>query len=146
MSKPIEVQPLLDELIKRLREFLTTLHAKNGQPDWNKVAKLVAEWQPMTFVVGNPCDKNAPASAPSSPQFSDKLLKFREQLQTQFKLPVESADESYTSTEARHLLKEQRRAGRPGKIIKDKIDMTAAAVILQSWLSQTQKNRHEQTH
>ncbi len=117
-------------------EALTVLHAKNGQPDWNKVAALVETWQPTTFVLGRPRGDDTPqSSSPSSLQLSKGLLQFRAALQTRFGLLAEFADEAYTSTEARHLLREQRRAGRPGKVRKGEIDMTAAALILQSWLA-----------
>ncbi len=123
-------------------EALTVLGAKNGQPDWNKVAKLVAAWQPATLVVGQPFgDSVSQPSDPAARQLSKGLMKFRETLQTRFNLPVEFADEAYTSTEARHLLSEQRRAGRAKKVRKGEIDMTAATVILQSWLSQTQPKK-----
>ena len=120
-------------------EPLTTLSAKDGRPDWNRLAELVASWQPTTFVVGNPrrvCGHGRSRDAPPPPaRLSKRLTEFRDALRTRFELPVESVDETYTSTEARHLLAERRRAGWSRKTHKDEIDMVAAAVILQSWLS-----------
>ena len=120
-------------------ETLTVLHAKDGQPDWDKVAELVADWQPTTFVVGNPGNDNAPQpQSPATTQLLKKLHRFHEALQARFKLQVKLIDEAYTSTEARQLLNERRRTGRAKKIRKGEVDMTAAAIILQSWMSQMQ--------
>ena len=121
----------------RQAEAVTTLRAKNGQPDWDKIAALIATWQPATLVVGTPFIGNA-AKSPAASRLEKQLSGFRRTLQARFDLPVELADETYTSTEARHLLKEQRRAGRTAKVRKDEVDMTAAAVMLQSWLAQAQ--------
>ncbi len=121
---------------------LTVLHARDGRPDWNKVAALVATWQPAAFVVGRPYGGGAPPpSGPASVRLSQELLKFRAALHTRFGLPVEFADETYTSVEARHLLSEQRRAGRPRKVRKGEIDMTAAALILQAWLARARTEK-----
>ena len=120
-------------------EPLTTLSARNGQPDWDKVVELTTAWQPTTFVIGKPSSTNSPPG-PALTCLLRKLMEFRDALQARFAIPIEFSDERCTSTEARYLLREQRRAGRPGKIRKGEIDMTAAAVILQSWLSQNRKN------
>lgn len=119
----------------RRAEAVTTLHVKNGQPDWDKIAALVEAWQPTTLVVGTPFIGNS-ADSPSAARLKKQLSSFRRTLQARFDLPVALADEAYTSTEARYMLREQRRAGRTTKVRKDEVDMTAAAVMLQSWLAQ----------
>ena len=125
-------------------QALTVLHAKKGQPDWNKVDALVKDWQPTLFVVGNPYldNKRKPSNA-SSTFLSKKLLEFHKTLHVRFGLPIESIREDYSSNEAQHLLREQRQAWRTTKVRKGEIDMTAATVILQSWLSQALAENHQ---
>ena len=122
-------------LASRHAETLTVLRAKNGRPDWNEIRKLVEIWQPSKFVVGDlPHDAASPKGGPGLRRLTKKMRGFRTALQNRFHLPIELVDESYSSHEARCLLKEYRRAGRAAKVRKGEIDMVAAAIILQSWL------------
>ena len=122
-------------LASRHAETVAVLPAKGGEPDWNEIRKLVETWQPSTFVVGDlPHDATLSPKTPGFRKLTKKMLDFRVSLQKRFHLPIGLVDESYSSHEARCLLREHRRAGRSTKIRKGEIDMVAAAVILQSWL------------
>ena len=130
-------------------QVLTTLKASNGDPDWNRLGKLITAWRPTVLVVGRPDAENSGgtdgANNPATRQLGDKLQRFCTLLGERFGLPIKLVNEAYTSVEARRLLSEQRRAGRGKKLRKGDIDMTAAVLILEQWLSQenTAKKPHD---
>lgn len=107
----------------------SVLHAKQGQPDWEGIAKLIKEWQPEQLVVGMPRKLDGTPSTMDKP-----IRKFCRQLEQRTELPVELADEQLSSREAEQRLKSARQAGRKRKVRKEEIDQLAAAIILENWL------------
>lgn len=104
---------------------LTTLPARHGQPDWQTIERLIAEWRPQRLVVG--VAYHADGSASDS---STAALRFRDRLAQRFDGPVETVDERLSSREAeRHL--------GAGARDKEAVDRVAAALILESWLRMT---------
>ena len=104
---------------------LYSLKAKNGKPDWNDLDKIVWEWEPKLFVLGNPL--NMDGSKSKIKEHSDR---FSNLIRKRYKVPVELLDERLTSKEAisRMKLKE---------IISNKKDVNrhslSAKIILESW-------------
>ena len=104
---------------------LYSLKAKNGKPDWNDLDRIVGEWEPKLFVVGNPL--NMDGSKSKIKEHSDR---FSNLIRKRYKVPVELLDERLTSKEAvsRMKLKE---------IISNKKDgnrhSLSAKIILESW-------------
>lgn len=107
----------------------SVLYAKQGQPDWEGIAKLIKEWQPKQLVVGMPRKLDGTPSTMDKP-----IRKFCRQLEQRTELPVELADEQLSSREAEQRLKSARQAGRKRKVRKEEIDQLAAAIILENWL------------
>lgn len=101
---------------------LPELKASNGQPNWDQVAALIAEWQPDAFVVGVPINMDG-----SEFELTQRARKFGQRLHGRFGKPWFPMDERLTSFEAR----EQARAQPGGK--KGLVDSIAASLILQSW-------------
>ncbi|EHR73027.1 RNAse H-fold protein YqgF [Burkholderiales bacterium JOSHI_001] len=73
---------------------LTTVHAE-GDARFERIAKLIAEWQPDALVVGVPFH---PDGAPHDN--TRRAQRFARQLHGRFQLPVHEVDERYTTTEA----------------------------------------------
>lgn len=108
---------------------LAVISNNEDGPDWAAIEQLVREWQPERFVVG------MPTSADGSPsEISDHVTEFIRQL-ARFSLPIATEDERYSSLEASELLKSGRARGLHGRIKKEMIDSTAAALIAERWLS-----------
>lgn len=106
---------------------LTALSARDGQPDWDEIGRLLAEWQPQGAVVG------LPLHADGSDSHSTRAArKFAQRLHGRYGLRVEMADERLSSHEAAARLSERggRAARRPGAL-----DSEAARVILETWFS-----------
>ncbi len=115
---------------------LTTLTARDGQPDWAQIGALLAEWQPDALVVGRPCHADGTDSA-----LSEATDRFARRLHGRFGLQVYRMDERLSSQRAeQHLLEERRRGGR--RRDKADIDRIAAQIILQDWLDQNANNTH----
>ena len=102
-------------------------------PDQNRITALVNEWQPARLVVG------MPAHADGSPsEMQSHVRRFIETL-AEYKLPIDTVDERYTSIEAEATLKNARAAGTRGRISKESIDSAAAVFIAERYLAQTTK-------
>ncbi|RLK51399.1 putative Holliday junction resolvase [Alkalispirillum mobile] len=107
---------------------LCTLAARDGQPDWERVARLLDEWRPAGLVVG------LPLHADGSDSHSTRAArKFAQRLHGRHGLRVELVDERLSSHEAEARLAERggRGARQPGAL-----DSEAARVILETWFNQ----------
>ena len=103
---------------------LETLQLVNHKPDWERIARLIAEWQPEALVVGLPLDVDDSETDATAP-----ALRFSRQLEGRFHLKVHLADERYTSFEARD------RLGHKAKRWEE-YDAMAAKLILETWLDE----------
>lgn len=104
---------------------LATIDAAGNDARFEAIAKLVAQWRPVGFVVGVPRHEDGSEHAVA------KLAgKFGRRLAARHGLPVRFVDETLSSAEAESRLRGVRtRASRSGDV-----DAMAAAVILQSYL------------
>jgi putative Holliday junction resolvase len=133
-------------------EALTTLHVESNQARLAAVKKLVDEWKPARFVIGEPTyandanHANDPAEsvgghAPLQPHpIAHLARKFGNRLQENFRLPVEYVNEFLSSVEGEQILNAR---GIKGIAQKEHIDAVAAQVILQSYLDDPdRRSRH----
>ncbi len=100
---------------------LTTLAARDGQPDWQQVSKLLDTWQPQALVVGQPLQLDGSRSAST-----EAAERFARRLEGRFRLPVYLCDERLSSHAAEHW------GAAPDK--RGGLDAAAAQIILQDWL------------
>ena len=107
---------------------LTTLQSINQKPDWEGVTRLINEWRPLLLVVGVPRNLDG-EDVPITPI----VEKFCNQLRGRYNLPVDEANEQFTSIEAGRRLKEVRQAGRKRKVRKDEVDQVSAVIIFENF-------------
>jgi len=103
---------------------LETLGLVNRKPDWQRITRLLEEWQPEALVVGHPfemTDREANNAAGAK--------RFARQLNGRFRLPVHLADERLTSREAWSQL------GDTAAADPTRVDAYAAKLILETWLN-----------
>lgn len=113
-------------------QALTTLHVESNASRLGAVEKLVNEWQPASFVIGQP------EHADGRPhEVAHLAKKFGNRLTEKFRLPVAYINETLSSVEAGDILAER---GVRGVAQKVEIDAVAAQVILQSYLDE--RSRH----
>lgn len=104
---------------------LETLHGAETEPRFQRIANLIAEWQPNALVVG------LPTHADGTPHEMTRLaVRFARRLEGRFGLTVFLVDERHSSLVAEALLKE---VGVRGRKQKPALDQVAAQAILQSF-------------
>ncbi len=101
---------------------LTTLAARDGQPDWDQVSKLLETWQPQALVVGQPLQLDGSRS-----DITAAAERFARRLEGRYRLPVYLCDERLSSHAAEHWSDTR---GTPS----GGLDAAAAQIILQDWL------------
>ncbi len=123
---------------------LTTITAVKNKPDWDKISKIISEWQPDLLVIGLPLHMDG-----TEQPMTQAARRFSNQLNGRYQIPIALMDERLSSNEAESILKE--RSGSDAlfrdSMFPDKaqIDMISAQLILQSWMSQTNKEENEAT-
>jgi putative Holliday junction resolvase len=105
---------------------LSILRARDGQPDWQRVAELLTEWQPRQLVVGDPLNMDG-----SDSELCHSARRFARRLHGRFGLPVTLVDERLSSFEAKQI---SRDAGHRGDFRRDPVDSMAAELVLRTWL------------
>lgn len=119
--------------VSRTANALSTLSARDGQPDWAQLAALIDRWQPDALIVGLPLQLDG-----SHSDSTRAAERFARRLQGRFQLPVHLHDERLSSHAAEHWLETSAgkisarpcdRADRAGVT-----DRVAAQIILQDWL------------
>ena len=121
-------------------EPLTTLHVESNRDRLDAVGKLVAEWQPSRFVIGEASHAdsvlgNTPGKAPHP--IAHLAHKFGNRLHENFHLPVVYVNEFLTSAAAEQTLSAR---GIKGIAQKEHIDAVAAQIILQSYLDNADRH------
>jgi putative Holliday junction resolvase len=117
------------QLTTKTANSLETLRSPNQTPNWQAIEKLIKEWQPAGFVVGISRQFDG-TDNPVTP----KMLKFCNQLNGRFNLPVHQQDESLSTFEAKQMLFDDIHVNATKLwAVQDEL---AAQLILQSWLNQ----------
>ena len=106
---------------------LMVIKAENGEPDWDRLIALIAEWRPDKVIVGDPINMDD-----SNGQMSQRARSFARRLGGRIKLPVILVDERLSTSEAQWRARE---AGARSKPNCRPTDHVAAAIILSSFLN-----------
>lgn len=113
-----------ETLLGEARALATVAESANDRR-FAAIARLIAEWHPARLVVGLPRHIDD-----SEHEFAARCERFARQLEGRYRLPVEMADERYSSAVAETQLAGDKRKN------KARLDAEAAAVILQAWFDQ----------
>jgi len=105
---------------------IKTLHRSNGQSDFGEIRDIAREYGVEKIVVGLPRNMNGSLG----PQ-AEMTLGFAQELREILGVPIITWDERLSTVEATKMLI---RADLSRKKRKRKVDMTAAILILQSYL------------
>ena len=108
---------------------LTTVPVREGEPDWQQLDRLHAEWLPETLIVGLPLTLDGGEQAASR-----SARRFAAQLRQRYGLPVVLVDERHSSQEAARRFAAARGAGLKRRRDAATIDAEAAAIIVEHWL------------
>lgn len=113
-----------ETLLGEARALATVAESANDRR-FAAIGKLITEWQPARLVVGLPRHIDD-----AEHEFAARCERFARQLEGRYRLPVELADERYSSALADAALDGDKRKN------KARLDAEAAAVILQAWFNQ----------
>jgi putative Holliday junction resolvase len=113
-----------ETLLGQARALATVAESANDRR-FAAIGKLIAEWRPARLVVGLPRHLDD-----AEHEFAARCERFARQLEGRYRLPVEMADERYSSATAETQLSGDKRK------LKARLDAAAAAVILQAWFDQ----------
>jgi putative holliday junction resolvase len=111
-------------------QMLAPLPARDGQPDWASIEKLLKEWRPDLLLIGIPL-----AIDGSELSVTPNARKFMNRLHGRFGLPVQGIDERITTKEARQQLFDY---GGYKALQNQSVDSLAAELMLQQWLHDRQ--------
>ncbi len=110
----------------RIAQPLGMISAPSDAERLARIDALMREWRPDKLVVGLPLGLDGGERA-----ITARARRFGRRLSARYRLPVDFADERYTSTAAEETLREAGRGGRKGKSLAQAL---AARLILQSYL------------
>ncbi len=102
-----------------------TVKANQGEPEWTQLDKVVFDWNPKLFIVGDPLNFDG-----SESDMKEKSDKFSYQIQKKYKIPVKLVDERLTTKEARERIKEGVDMSLRSS---NDIHQISAQIILESW-------------
>ena len=108
---------------------LTTIHGEANDERFARIAALIDEWKPLRLVVGLPV---SPDGAPHA--MTARCRRFANQLRGRFGLPVDHAEERFSSAEA---AEKRRENGYNARGARRHLYTLAAQIILQSYFQQT---------
>ena len=111
--------------LTRTARALTTIARERADDRFAAIAALLTEWQPGLLVVGMPVHADGALHAMTA-----RAQRFARQLQGRFGLPVELADERWTTQAAQQALAGAGAGGRRARAARDQV---AAQIILQGW-------------
>jgi putative pre-16S rRNA nuclease len=106
--------------VTRTARPLATVEASDAGARWKEIAALVDEWRPDSLVVGIPRHPDGVAH-----ELTARCERFARQLEGRFRLPVARVDERYSSAVSEGVTD---------------VDAAAAAVILQQWLAEGERD------
>lgn len=105
---------------------LDTIRRKNKRQDFERLARLVREYEVREIVVGYPLRLSGAEGTQS-----EKMQLFAEELRNKLRVPVHLWDERLTSAQANRILRD---ADLSIKKRGEAVDRMAATLILQSWM------------
>ncbi|PID43737.1 MAG: Holliday junction resolvase RuvX [Proteobacteria bacterium] len=116
---------------------LPPMKARDGIPDWQVIERTLADWQPDLVIVGLPLNMDGSESA-----MSQRARKFANRIHGRFGVPVAMHDERLTSFEAKGYVMD---AGGSRDFGKNSVDGLAAVLLFESWFSEHEQTRRQQT-
>ena len=122
----VRIGVAVGELETRMAQPLSVIDGEANALRFTAIEKLIAGWQPVDFVVGQP------TAADDTPHdMTARCQRFGNQLQGRYRLPVYWVDERWSSAEADEMLRDLKLDARARK---QHVDALAAQRILQSYL------------
>lgn len=119
------------QTITKTARPLAIIPAKNGEPQWDALDKIVNTWRPDAIVVGIPLNMDG-----TEQPLTQAAKQFEDALRGRFSIPVFGIDERLTTKDAREQIFQK---GGYKALQNGQIDSVAAQLILETWFMQSGK-------
>jgi len=110
---------------------LVSVTNSSGTPDWQKIDELVATWEPMGLIVGDPLTEDG-----GTAEITRQARGFAKRLGKRYHIPVFLIDERYSSISASGIISNQRKSGLRRRTQRGDLDKVAAAILMERWFSE----------
>lgn len=115
------------QMITKTATPIATIAAKQGEPEWSELDKLIKQWRPSDIIVGLPID-----AKDQETKITEEARAFAQKIELRYQKPVHLISETFSTREARWRLEEvQNKSNRHLKV-----DAFAACVILETWMNE----------
>lgn len=115
------------QMITKTATPIATIAAKQGNPEWHELDKIIKQWRPSDIIVGLPID-----AKDQETKITEEARDFAQKIELRYKKPVHLISETFSTREARWRLEEvQNKSNRHLKV-----DAFAACVILETWMNE----------
>ncbi len=118
----------IGQTVTKTARPLDTIPAKEGQPNWDSITKLIRKWLPDALVVGVPLNMDG-----TDQPISYHARQFAQALREHYQISVHEMDERLTTKDAREKLFKQ---GGYKALQDGQVDRVAAQLILQNWFAE----------
>jgi putative Holliday junction resolvase len=113
----------------RTAHALPVIRAQTQAGKLTAVARLVQEWRPSLLLVGRPLGEDGVAH-----EMTRRAERFARQLGARFRLPIQLADERYSSAEVESRMRAAYGARKTANLARGKaLDSHAAQIILEQY-------------
>ncbi|WP_151193336.1 Holliday junction resolvase RuvX [Cysteiniphilum sp. JM-1] len=114
------------QMITKTATPIATIAAKQGEPEWHELDKIIKQWRPSDIIVGLPID-----AKDQETKITEEARAFAQKVELRYQKPVHLISETFSTREARWRLEEvQNKSNRHLKV-----DAFAACVILETWMN-----------
>ncbi|WP_440993186.1 Holliday junction resolvase RuvX [Cysteiniphilum litorale] len=114
------------QMITKTATPIATIAAKQGEPEWQELDKIIKQWRPSDIIVGLPID-----AKDQETKITEEARAFAQKVELRYQKPVHLISETFSTREARWRLEEvQNKSNRHLKV-----DAFAACVILETWMN-----------
>ncbi|GGG02455.1 MULTISPECIES: Holliday junction resolvase RuvX [Cysteiniphilum] len=115
------------QMITKTATPIATIAAKQGEPEWHELDKIIKQWRPSDIIVGLPID-----AKDQETKITEEARAFAQKVELRYQKPVHLISETFSTREARWRLEEvQNKSNRHLKV-----DAFAACVILETWMNE----------
>lgn len=109
---------------------LATVRAKNGEPDWPAITRIINTWQPDAIVIGIPLTMDD-----KEQEMTHAARRFANRINGRYHLPVIETDERLSSMAAEQIMYEEN-GGRKIADNDTRIHQISAQLILETYYTQ----------
>lgn len=123
----------IGQTITQTARPLATINARQGEPDWQNLEKIVKQWNPDALVIGIPLNMDG-----TDQPITHQARAFAAALHNKFALNIYEIDERLSTKAAREKIFQE---GGYKALQSRQVDEVAAQLLLEDWFANHQYNK-----